>query len=169
MVSLRLLEGIPSLRDKRVFGAVWNAMQQGRERLGGRLVHFSAQSNHLHTIVETVDEKALTRFVAGLKIRIARTINRLLGRRSRVFSDRYHSKVLHTPRETRNAIAYVLNNDLRHTVRRDGAFDLYGSAPLFDGWTEGRVCWPKPLVGPPPVHAGLELAIDHGLAARRSH
>ena len=53
----------------------------------------------------------------GLAIRIARGLNRLWGRKGKVFADRYHDRVLRTPREVRNALAYVLNNARRHAVR----------------------------------------------------
>jgi hypothetical protein len=41
----------------------------------------------------------------GLAVRIARGLNRFWKRKGRVFADRFHSRPLHTPRETRNAIA----------------------------------------------------------------
>ena len=58
LVTLRVKEGVPSLRDRRVFQAIWDAFVRGRERLGGRLIHFSVQSNHLHLIVEAADQGA---------------------------------------------------------------------------------------------------------------
>ena len=53
-------------------------------------------------------------------ISAARNINRELGERTgdkqsdRVFADRYHARVLKTPRQVRNTIAYVLNNWRHH-------------------------------------------------------
>ena len=35
-------------------------------------------------------------------------------RKGAVFADRYHSRVIATPRHARNALAYVLNNARRH-------------------------------------------------------
>src|SRR5688572_21520111 len=109
LITLRLVDEIPTLRDRRLFGMIWDAMVEGRERLGGRLIHFSTQSNHIHMIVEAENKKALSRFMAGLKIRIARAINRAMGRSGRVFADRYHPRILRTPTQVRNAIRYVMN------------------------------------------------------------
>src|SRR3989442_11957483 len=47
---------------------------------------------------------------AGLTIRIARAINRAVGRRGKVFADRYHAHILSTRREVANALRYVLEN-----------------------------------------------------------
>jgi REP element-mobilizing transposase RayT len=132
------------------------------DRFGTRLVHFSVQSNHLHLLVEADDERALARFMAGLKIRMARAVNKRLGRAGKVFSDRYHARPIRNPAQARNSLAYVLGNDLRHQARRAGAFDLFSSAPLFEGWTEGRVSWPRQLVGPPPCVPARSWALTKG-------
>jgi hypothetical protein len=78
----------------------------------------------------------------GLTIRVAKAINR--GERSgKVFRDRYHSRELETPRQVRNAIAYVVLNARRHTerhVRRSERprparwIDPCSSGYWFDGW-----------------------------------
>lgn len=78
---------------------------------------------------------SLARGVQGLSVRIARALNRAWGRRGRVFADRYHSRALHTPREVRNALAYVLNNAHKHAARSNG-IDPYSSGAMFDGWRE---------------------------------
>src|SRR5688572_30565088 len=43
LCTLRLHEGLPTLRNRGLFGAVWEALVKGRERFGGRLIHVSAQ------------------------------------------------------------------------------------------------------------------------------
>ena len=58
--------------------------------------------------------QALLRGVQGLAVRTAKAINRVLGRRGRVWFDRYHAHVLRTPREVRNALVYILNNARKH-------------------------------------------------------
>jgi hypothetical protein len=49
--------------------------------------------------------------VRGLAIRLARLVNPFCGRRGRVWADRYHARLLRTPREVRNALVYVLNEE----------------------------------------------------------
>ena len=108
-------------------------------------MHYSVQANHLHLIVEAKDRETLARGLQGLCIRVAKALNRVWGRKGTVFSDRYHDHVLRTPREVRNALAYVLNNARRHRCRStamtsDGRRvpcpDPYSSGCWFDGWKE---------------------------------
>src|SRR5438132_8198657 len=74
----------------------------------------------------------------GLAIRIAKRLNRALGRGGRVFSDRYHAHVLRTPREVRNALAYALNNARKHGISASRRWiDDASSAALFEGWDTG--------------------------------
>jgi hypothetical protein len=69
-------------------------------------------------------------------------VNRILGRRGRVFGDRYHARPLRTPREVRHAIVYVLQNWLKHTPGARGV-DRCSSGWWFTGW---RI---PPSAGPP--------------------
>jgi hypothetical protein len=104
------------------------------DRFGFRLVHFSVQSNHLHLIAEARDRHALALGMQGLGVRIAKALNKLWSRRGSVFSDRYHARILRTPREVRNALCYVLNNARRHGLALAG-LDPFSSARWFDGWS----------------------------------
>ena len=70
--------------------------------------------------------------------RIALAVNRVGKRSGRVLADRYHVRLLPTPREVRNALRYVLLNARRHATRAlSGAWvalDPASSARWFDGW-----------------------------------
>ena len=102
-------------------------------RAAFRVVHFSVQSTHVHLLVEANDKVALSRGIAGLSIRLARSINRMLGHRGPVFGDRYHARALRTPRETRHALVCVLMNIKKHSGSTRG-IDAMSSAQWFDGW-----------------------------------
>ena len=71
-------------------------------------------------------------------IRMARGLNKLWERSGKVFSDRYHDRILRTPTEVRNALNYVLNNARRHALALKWAIDLFASGPWFDGWRAPR-------------------------------
>jgi hypothetical protein len=94
------------------------------------------QSNHLHLIVEAADERALSRAMQGLAVRIARRLNGRTGQRGQVFPERYHAHALKTPREVRNALVYVLHNNRRHHTGRGRPVcpDPFSSASYFDGF-----------------------------------
>ena len=159
-VTLRVTKGVPSLRSQVLEPIVKLALLKQRAALDEKganhfhVVHFTIQADHLHLIVEAPDKRGLGRGVAGLEIRIARRVNRLLGRKGRFWKERYHRHDLRTPTETRNALRYVLLNTQKHVrVIGDRNFaDPFSSAATFDGFTRRPVtfedatpwAWVKP-------------------------
>ena len=117
-VTARVRDEAARLRSRALCRIILHALGAGRERDGFRLVHFTVQCNHVHLIAEASDAMALARGIQGLTIRIARAVNRALQRNGKVFADRYHAHQLRSPRETANAIAYVLGNAHVHAARR---------------------------------------------------
>src|SRR5205823_3725623 len=81
---------------------------------GHRLVHYAVMGNHVHLIVEARDEKQLTSGMRSLGIRIAKGLNRMMGSGGRVLSDRYHARILRTPREVGHCVAYLRHNAVKH-------------------------------------------------------
>src|ERR1041384_3848882 len=61
LVTMRVRNGLPSLRGGRSFSAVAGAFRRGKERFGLRVIHFTVQGNHLHLLVEADDVVALAR------------------------------------------------------------------------------------------------------------
>lgn len=90
-----------------------------------RIVHFALMIRHLHLIVEAKDRDALSRGMQGFGVRLARRLNKELGRRGRVLRDRYHEHILRTPREVRNALCYVLRNSARGDAPASSASRRY--------------------------------------------
>jgi len=132
-VTLRAREGLPSFRNDRLLFEAIRGSIASSEKADFRVVHFSIQSNHLHLIVEADDELALSRGMQALSIRMAHAVHRALDTGGNVFADRYHAHQLRTPRETRAALLYVLQNWAKHG--RGGDYDPRSSAFWFDGWT----------------------------------
>jgi REP element-mobilizing transposase RayT len=131
-VTLRAGNHVPSLRSERFLAPIQNALRAAtNERF--RVLEFSIQKDHLHLLVEADGPTGFERGVRGLAIRMARLVNRLCGRHGAVWADRYHSRLLRTPREVRNALVYVLQNFKKH-VRRARGVDPYSSARWFQGW-----------------------------------
>ena len=143
-VTLRARRDLGSLRSPRPFAALERAIAAS-SRTDFRLVHFSVQGDHLHLVAEAHDKAALSRGMRGLMIRAARALNRVKGRSGPVWADRYHCRELGTPREVRNALAYVLLNSRKHG-REVAALDPCSSSRWFDGWRDH--------------HAVVDLALD---------
>ena len=132
---MRLCKGLPSLRRRREHAALLEAFAAASGSEGFRLVHYSAQGNHLHLLCEARERRELSCGLQGLAIRMAKKLNRLWSRGGKVFADRYHDRILRSPLEVRRALAYVLNNWRKHGIahRRDRP-DPCSSGRWFAGW-----------------------------------
>jgi hypothetical protein len=133
---------VPSLRTVPIVREIERTFADGCARPGFRLVHYSLQGNHAHLIVEARDRDTLGRGMKAIGARLARAVNRIAGRTGPVFADRYHARLLPTPKEVRNALRYVLLNARRHaaavkargTVAAPIRLDPASSARWFEGW-----------------------------------
>jgi REP element-mobilizing transposase RayT len=137
LVTLKVRREVWNLRSQRVMRELLPALVGACTRL--RIVHFCVQSDHVHIIAEVDDATALSRGVQGLAVRLARAVNRVMKRTGKVFKDRFHSRVLRSPRQLRNALAYVLGNARHHGIALPPrGVDPCSSAARFDGWA-GRI------------------------------
>lgn len=130
-VTLRMGDHVWNLRSRRSFRRIKACLEQARARLGCRLIEFSVQGNHIHVVLEADGDERLSRAVQGLCVRIAKALNSMMGRKGRVFDDHYHSRLLRTPTELVNAIAYVLGSAAHHHGGRPDD-DPYSSARARD-------------------------------------
>src|SRR4051812_32881757 len=155
-VTLRMAPHVYNLRSRRSFRVIEAALRVGGDRFDVRIIQFSVQGNHIHLLVEAPDRRALARAIQGFSIRVAKGLNRMMGRKGRVFDDRYHARVLRTPTEVRHAIRYVRDNAQKHAAERGetyspGYVDPYSSAGtpdlalppaqtwlLREGWTRAE-------------------------------
>jgi len=139
-VHITLRAGFSQLRSQYVFPTVRACIARTQRRRNGtfRIVHFSVQHNHVRLIVEANDRDALLTGIKGLSVSIARSVNRLLFRKGRLFEDRWFGRALRTPRAVRHAIVYVLANARKHRNRETHSLqiDPLSSAPYFDGFAE---------------------------------
>ena len=97
-------------------GSVRSALVEA-SRSGFRVLQLSVQSDHVHLLLEADSPTGFDRGVRGLAVRMAKAVNRALGRHGGVWADRYHARLLRTPLEVRNALVYVLNNFHKHIAR----------------------------------------------------
>ena len=141
-VTLRVAEHVWNLRSGRAFRIIEQCLAAALGRFGLRIIQFAVMGNHLHLIVEADSSAALSRGMQGLNVRLAKALNRLMERRGRVFADHYHSRIVRTPAELVNAIAYVLGNHAHH-FGGTGAPDRYSSAALDPARRERLLAHPR--------------------------
>ncbi len=139
-VTLRVVEDVPRLRRKPLLRAFQLSLREVRGRRDFRVVEYSVQDDHLHLIVEASDKNALACGMKAIGSRLARVVNRFFGRVGRVLAGRYHVRVLKSPKEVRNSLAYVLLNERKHCEQRTGhappiQIDPASSGRLFGGWS----------------------------------
>ncbi|HEY4241116.1 MAG TPA: transposase [Kofleriaceae bacterium] len=131
---------------------IWRAIAKAsRAVASGTIVHASVQHDHVHLIAEAADQYALAKAMHAFQVSAAHWINRAENRHGKVFPDRYHTHVLKTPTETRNAIRYVLSNWRKHDE------DTYLRCAV-DPFSTGYTFWPDrapdgyiPLAMSPPA------------------
>lgn len=163
-ITIRVDRSIPSLRKRDTFLAVREASITTARREDFRIVHASVQGNHIHMMVEAKSKAAISCGMRGFQISAAMHLNNAISRRTgkqrrgTVFPDRYHLRVLTSPRAVRHALAYVLNNWRKHDEDRDGLprtwrVDPFSSGVQFWGWCELEGA--TTLFKPPPTYQGL--------------
>jgi putative transposase len=113
-VTWRMSEGVWNLRSRRSFTRLTRAFYTSAVRFGYRIVHYAVMGNHVHLIVEARDQGALAIGMQSLGIRIAQSLNRMMERKGRVLSDRYHARILKTPTEARHCARYLQTNAQKH-------------------------------------------------------
>jgi REP element-mobilizing transposase RayT len=152
-ITLRVTSAIGWLRRFDTFAAIRRALRVAADF---RIVHISVQNTHLHLICESSSKDTLASGLQSFQIAAAKALNAAISkrrrseRRGRVFTDRYHREDLNTPRQVRNALAYVINNWRRHGVDRDALFSLYDGR--LDPYASGMsfAGWRDPLPAHPP-------------------
>lgn len=140
-VTLRMRADVPSLRSVPIVHEIERTFSRGCARKGFRLVHYSLQTNHAHLVVEARDRDTLGRGMKAIGARLSRAVNRVAERSGPVLAERYHLRLLPTPKEVRNALRYVLLNARRHAAKTAAVttkavrLDPASSARWFEGWT----------------------------------
>lgn len=140
-VTWRIAKGAPSLRKEAVLEVIRARLARYANGDTFRVTEFNVLGNHLHLVAEAAGKDALTRGLQGLAVRLARAINKVLGRTGKLFAERYHARVLTTARDVRNVLRYVLLNARHHAAERGEKLarywvDPFSSGPWFEGWKE---------------------------------
>ncbi|WP_373046378.1 transposase [Vulgatibacter sp.] len=164
LVTWRVLDHVWSMQSKRSFRVLLRAFRPAVARFGARITHFSVQGNHLHLIVEANGTQALSSAMQGLGVRIARGLNRLMGRAGKVFADRFHAHALGSPTEARNAIDYVLGNTRIHAERQGRTVARYVDrfAVSHEQLGDETAWWRTFDDGSPPVTAPASWLLEKG-------
>ena len=117
-VTIRLRDGLPSVRQPRFVRRFRTSLAEACVRHGFRVVHYSIQRDHVHLLIEAQDNHSIACGMKSVGARIGKLVNRLFERRGQVLDGRYHLRPLRTPLEVRRALRYVLLNHRHHAAQR---------------------------------------------------
>jgi putative transposase len=134
-VTARAVPGLPSFREHRIGSLVILQLRRLNDATF-QIAHHSIQTNHLHLIVEADDGPTVSRKMCSFMGSFAMRLNAELGRRGKVWRERYFSRDITTAREMHNVLAYVFGNAKKHGEMPRDALELdpFSSAWTFDGW-----------------------------------
>ena len=152
LITQRVIAEFHSLRTKERMKVFRDAFRKS-QREDFRITDWSVQRDHIHFVAEAHDAIALAQGVRRFGIRVAKGLNQQAGRKGPAFTDRFHSRILKTPREVRNALAYTLNNARHHHVKLvPWNCDPCSSGAWFEGWREPPPDLTSTVAsqGPPP-------------------
>lgn len=109
------------IRNKHCLKLLKKAIINARSH-GLRILHFSLESNHVHLIIEALDNQTLTKGMRSLTVTFSKGVAK-----GRIQIERYHLHILKTLKETKNAIHYVLFNHQKHTGLKKAYVTDYSS------------------------------------------
>jgi REP element-mobilizing transposase RayT len=143
LVTTRVMPDVARLRTKVMYEAIQEALARATKWMYEpepvRFVHASVQGNHLHLLLEAASSEALSRAMKGFLVSCAKRLNRIAGRKGRVFADRFHTRTLATPTAVRNALRYTLLNGRKHgELSASVRLDPYSSAFALPDWMTGE-------------------------------
>jgi putative transposase len=131
-ITIKLKKGVASLRGPRMVAAFKSSLRKAKKR-GLKVIHYALESNHAHLFAESEDNRTLRSGMASFGSSFGKSVRRLAGGKGSVFNGRYHLQVLKSPRQTKNAMAYVLLNHSKHQGAKPYV-DEKSSAVLFGDW-----------------------------------
>ncbi len=157
-ITVRLSEGVTSLRSQKAFRVFRNAVKASQVR-GLRILQFAVLGNHFHLLAEADNSQDLTSSMKSLNIRLALGLKKLATAKGPVVKDRFDLKILKTPTQVRNALVYILANASKH-FKRGKVFDWFSSYAIFSETLVLKsvrcdLSWEKPEI---PTHVCKAIA-----------
>ena len=124
-LTIKVRENKADIQSKRILKALHHAIKRARLK-GLKVVHYTLEYNHVHLLVESVDNKTLHKGMQAFGITIAKAINKIKRSKGAVYKNRYHLRLISSPRQLKNVLHYIFNNGVKHK-RTNSKIDLFNS------------------------------------------
>jgi len=134
-VTLCVQPGVPDLRDPRIERVLAWAVSEAHARAEPgefQVVHAAVQARHLHLLTLPLGTDELAYAMQYLGARLAPRINAVVGRRCKLFADRYVCKVLKTRRAIDRAVAHLATLEATQLPTRSADLWSCPANPLLD-------------------------------------
>lgn len=131
-LTLKLKNDLPDLQRTFFMDRFKDCTRRAKD-FGLHVLHFSIQRDHIHMTVESKNNEALSRGMKSIGCRFGKAVRKIAGGVGSVFKGRFHIHVLKSPREMKNALAYVLLNQSKHE-RLIPYIDKFSTARFFRDW-----------------------------------
>lgn len=147
-ITNRVAPDVPSLRHPAIQKHFRGLLAEARQR-GVRTVVAVVMDNHVHWCVRADSRDALREATKYVFSKLAKFINRLFGRRGKVFVERYYSECARNARQAWNTLGYILRNPFSAGRRGvvGGGWDRY---TCIDEEAIGGDGFLRSLLGPSP-------------------
>ncbi len=132
LITFEARDEVPNLRSPAVHAILRDCVRQVNAHEGLAIVHYGLRQRNVLLLVEAPDNRALAIGLRSFSIRLAKAVNRHLGRQGPFFSDRFAMQLLESPRQVRQGLAFVLLGASPKKGREQ--LDAYTSAPSLQGW-----------------------------------
>lgn len=124
-LTVKVRNNKADIQSKRILKALHYAIKRARLK-GLRVVHYTLEYNHVHLLVESVDNKILHKGMQAFGITIAKAINKIKKTKGTVYKNRYHLRLINSPKQLKNALHYIFSNGIKHK-RTKSRIDLFNS------------------------------------------
>ena len=113
----------PIFTDFRAARVVIQSLNASSLLGGTLLMAWVLMPDHMHLLVQLGDDDALERYVERTKSATARSLNRALGTRGRVWQRAFHDHLIRDDENLQNVARYIVSNPVRAgIVKKTGQY-----------------------------------------------
>ena len=124
-LTIKVRDNKADIQNKRILKALHYAIKRARLK-ELKVIHYTLEYNHVHLLVESADNSVLHRGMQAFGITIAKAINKIKRTKGNVYKNRYHLRIINSPKQLKNVLHYIFCNGIKHK-RTKSKIDLFNS------------------------------------------
>ena len=112
-VTAKFNRGEFILKDKAFKALFMEVLKRAKGRFRFRIKNFCLMGNHIHLIIEPLDNENLSRIMQWILSVFARNHNIKMGIKGHVWYDRFHSTIINSMRQMLRTFMYIAFNPVK--------------------------------------------------------